>query len=91
MHIIEVAHAAGVIEDAPSLTDAGMNILNFLLSVAGIIAIISLVLSGIMYMLFSGDDKKMQIAKRSLTYSIIGIALAMGGMIFIKLVGQFFQ
>jgi len=90
MHILEVAHA-GVISDAPSISDAGMNILNFLLSVAGIIAIISLVLSGVMYMVFSGDEKKLQIAKRSATYSILGIVLAMGGMIFVKMIGQFFQ
>lgn len=86
---INTVHA-GVITDAPSISNVGMNILNFLLSVVGIIAIIALVLSGILYLTAQDDKKRMQGAKRSMTYSILGIVLAMGGMILIKLMGQFF-
>jgi hypothetical protein len=90
MRIIETVRA-GVITDAPSISTVGMNVLNFLLSVVGIIAIISLVLSGIMYFAIQDDKKRLQNVKRAMTYSILGIIIAMGGMVLIRLIGQFFQ
>jgi hypothetical protein len=87
--IINIAHA-GVISDAPTLKSISMNILSFLLSVAGIVAIIALVVSGAMYFFSAGDENRIQIAKRSAKYAIVGIILAMGGMILIKAAGQFF-
>ena len=66
-----------------------MNILNFLLSVAGIIAIIALVLSGIMYFFSAGDERRMEVAKKSALYAILGIILIMGSMVLIKLIGGF--
>lgn len=89
MDFINVAHA-GVITDAPSISSIGMKILYFLLSVSEIIAIISLVLSGIMYLAAQDDKKRMQAAKRAVTYSIMGIVLALSGLIAIRLMGQFF-
>jgi len=90
MYFISVAHA-GVITDAPSISTAGMNVLNFLLSVAEIVAIISLVLAGILYFVSAGDEKKMEVAKKAAMYSILGIITVMGGMILIRMIGQFFQ
>ncbi|EKE18432.1 MAG: hypothetical protein ACD_9C00338G0003 [uncultured bacterium] len=89
IHIINIAHA-GVITDAPSISSMGIKFLFFLLSIAMIIAIIALVISGILYFFSGGDEKKMQIAKRSATYAILGVALAMGGMILVNFIGQFF-
>lgn len=90
MDIINIAHA-GVISSAPSISTIGMRIFNFLLSVAGIIAIIALVLSGMLYLTANGDERKMKLAKRAATYAILGIVFSMGGMILIKLIGQFFE
>lgn len=90
MNFINVAHA-GVISDAPSISSVGIKILNFLLSVTGIIAIIALVLAGILYFVSAGDEKKMRLAKTAATYSILGIILAMGGMVLVYFVGQFFK
>lgn len=88
IHFIEIAQA-GVITDAPTFQKIGTNILFFLLSIAEIIAMIALVVSGIRYFFSYGDEKSMQAAKQSAKYSIIGIVLAMGGMIVVRLVGQF--
>jgi hypothetical protein len=90
IHLIETAHA-GVITDAPTFKEIGMNVLFFLLSVAGIIAIIALVVSGVMYFFSAGNEQKMQTAKQSVKYALLGVVLAMGGMILIKLVGGFFK
>lgn len=90
IHIIEAARA-GVITDAPTFQTIGMRILNFLLSIAGVIAIMALVLSGIIYFFSAGDEKRMEKAKSSAKYAATGIALVLGGMVVVKFVGQFFQ
>ncbi len=90
MNLINIAHA-GVITNAVPISNVLMNVFNFLLQVVGIIAIISLVLAGIMYLAVAGDEKKMQFAKRSAQASIIGIILALGGMILVKMMGRFFS
>lgn len=87
IHLISIAHA-GVITEAPTLREAGMNILNFFLSVVGILAIISLVVSGIIYFFSAGDENRMQTAKRSVKYSVLGILLAMSGFIIIRFMGM---
>lgn len=84
------AAKAGVISQAPSISTVGIKILFFLLSVAGIVAIISLVLAGVLYFFSAGDEKKVQLAKRAVMFSVIGIAGAMGGMILVNFIGQFF-
>lgn len=86
-YIINIAHA-GVISEAPTFQEIGMNVLLFLLSIAGIIAIISLVVSGMIYFFSAGDTRKIEIAKRSAKYAVLGIILAMGSMIIIRLVGM---
>ncbi len=83
MGIINIAQA-GVISDAPSLSSAGINFLNFLLSVFGIIAIIMLVVSGIIYFFSAGNEELNKKAKRATTYAIVGIILASSGMIIVR-------
>ena len=87
-YIINIAHA-GVISDAPTFKQIGMNVLNFLLSIAGIIAILALVLSGIIYFFSAGDERRMEVAKKSALYAILGIILIMGSMVLIRLIGGF--
>ncbi len=90
MEFINIAHA-GVISDAPSLASAGMKILNFLLSVFGIVAIIMLVVSGVTYFFSAGNEEMNKKAKRATTYAIVGIILAMSGMIIVRMISQFYK
>jgi len=62
------------------------NILVWLLSIFGVIAIISFVISGIQYFLSAGDEKSMQAAKRNATYSILGIIVALSAFVVIRAV-----
>lgn len=89
MNLINIAHA-GVITDAPSISNIGMRILNFLLSVVGIIAILALVLAGIVYFFSAGDTKNAELAKRIAKYAILGVVMAMGSMVVVNFIGQFF-
>lgn len=82
-NIINIAQA-GAISSAPNIPQLLLNILNFLLQIFGIIAIIALVISGIIYLTSFGDEDRIKTAKKSVTYSIIGIVVALSGMIVIK-------
>lgn len=90
MNLVNIARA-GVISDATPISKVLTNVLFFLLSICEIIAIISLVVAGITYFLAAGDQKRMQVAKRMTTFSIMGIILALSGMIFVKFLESILQ
>lgn len=83
MELINIAHA-GVISDAPKLSSVALNALNFLLSVFGIVAIISLVVAGIIYLTASGSERRIETAKKMALYSIVGIVVALAAMVIVR-------
>ena len=66
LFLIPVAMAAGSIQDATPLTTVLLKALQFLLSTVGIVGIIGMVIAGVWYLTASGDEKRMQMAERSL-------------------------
>ena len=89
--IISTVFAAGVIENAPTLSTVLLRVLDFLLSVLGVVAIIGLVIVGLMYLGAAGNDKRLQVAKKSFLLGIIGIVVALGSLIVIKQIAVFFS
>lgn len=84
-----VAHA-GVITDAVSVSSILSKVLQFLLSIVGVVAIIGLVVSGILYLLSGGDEKRATVAKRAFYSSVIGLLVALSALILVtQLVGFF--
>lgn len=73
-----------------TLTQIARNILNFLLSIIGVLALIMLVISGIMYLTSAGNETRMKTAKSIFVASLIGIAVAMGSLVLVTAVAQFF-
>ena len=71
-----------------TVSDLLMNVMNWLLGIVGIIAIIAFVISGLQYFLAAGDEKMAETAKRNMTYSIIGIIVALSGLVVITAVDQ---
>lgn len=59
----------------------------FLLSIVGTVAIISVVIAGIIYLTSAGDEKRIETAKKTITYSIAGIVVAFSALIIVKQVG----
>ena len=53
-------------------------ILNLMLGLGIVVTLIGLMLSGIMFLTSRGDPKATEKAKSSLTYSILGMVLALG-------------
>ena len=74
-----------------TLTQIARNVLNFLLSIIGILAIIMMIISGIMYLSSAGNDGRMKQAKGIFMASLIGIAVALASMVLVTAVARFFE
>jgi hypothetical protein len=48
-------------------------------------------LSGIFYFLAAGNEARMEKAKKSAIYSILGIIIIVSGMVMIRMINQFFE
>lgn len=81
---------AGVISDAPRVSEILLNVLQFLLSVVAIVAILSLVIAGLRYFFIRNTDQAESI-KKSITAIIIGLVVVMGSLIMIVVIGKFLQ
>jgi amino acid permease len=63
-------------------------ILNWLLGVLGFIGVISFAISGIMYLVSAGNDDMTKKAKNAMKFSIIGVIVALSGVVAIQAVDQ---
>lgn len=82
---------AGVITDAKPVTALLGSVLNFLLSVAGVVGIIGLVISGVWYMTAGGDEGRVRLAKRMAIASVIGIVVVVGALVMVTQIVNFFS
>ena len=81
------AAAAG----AKSLVEIVRGVLDFLLSVIGVIGIIMMIIGGLMYLTAAGDESRAETGKKIVTYSIIGIAIALAALVIVSWVAGFFS
>jgi preprotein translocase subunit SecG len=75
------------------LSDAHVDVLlkklmNWLLGIFGVIAIIAFVISGLQYLLATGDERMAETAKRNAQYSVVGIIVALSGWVIIRAIDQ---
>jgi len=64
-----------------SLTGVISNFTSWILGIFGFLAIISFIVSGIMYFLSIGDDKRQEKAKNQMTWSIMGVMIGLVGLV----------
>lgn len=57
--------------------NVGYDIVNLLTFVAGLLAVIFIIVGGIKYASSSGDPKRIESAKQTLLYAVIGLVVAM--------------
>lgn len=87
---IASVQAAGVtLPTDTGLSDAAIvdilkTLMNWLLGIFGFLAIIAFVISGIQYLVAAGDDDTISTAKRNMKYSIIGVIVALSGLVIIQ-------
>lgn len=69
---------------APTTAEIGINVLEFLLGIVGILGMIMIVVGGIMYFSAGANEKNVETAKGIVKYAVIGLALALASMIIVK-------
>ena len=79
----------GNLKDTP-VGDVLTTILNWLLSIVGIGGVIGFVVAGIMYLTAAGDEKKIGTAKTVMLYSIVGVVVAVIGLIAVAAIADIF-
>ena len=62
------------------------NVMLWLLGIVGFIAIIAFVISGMQYLLSAGDQNMIETAKRNMKWSIVGVVVALIGLIILNFV-----
>ena len=73
---------------APTFAQILTNVLNWLLSIFGILALIGFVVSGILYLTSAGDQDRIELAKKSATYAILGVIVGLSALIVIQVVNK---
>jgi hypothetical protein len=76
------AYAAGVISDAPTVAQVLRNVLMFVLSIAGVVSLISFIVSGIFYLVSGGSSEQLERAKRAFAFGVVGTVISLSGLIF---------
>lgn len=81
---------SAAVSAAPTLLEIIQNVLNFLLSLVGVLAIVMLVWGGVMYLTSAGDEKRADTAKSIVKFSIIGIAVALASLVLVTQIANLF-
>ena len=78
------------IDTTTNLQGVFSNVVNVMLFIIGALAVIMLIVGGIMYVTSAGDSKRVESAKNTILYAIIGIVVAIAaGAIVNFIVGKF--
>lgn len=75
-------------EDPISIPEIAMNVLEFLLSVAGTLAVLAIVYGGVTYFTAAVDTKQADTAKQIILYSVVGIVVILLSLSIVKWVGD---
>lgn len=67
-----------------SIQEILINLLTWALEIVGVLALLGFVVSGIQYIVSSGDEDIMKSAKRNMVYSIMGVIVVLASVVIIK-------
>ncbi len=82
--------SSAAVTAAPTLLEILTKVLDFLLSMIGVLAIIMLVWGGVMYLTSAGDEKRADTAKAIVKWALVGIAVALASLVLVTQVANFF-
>lgn len=79
VYLFAVGKIDPVVNNIPQVSgnDLITNILNTAYFVAGMIAVVVIIIAGVMYVSSTGDANRVKIAKNTLTYAIVGLIVIM--------------
>lgn len=67
-----------------SITGIVSNFMTWILGLVGLLGIIGFAIAGILYLTAAGDDDRISTAKRAMTWSIVGVIVALLGVVIIQ-------
>jgi len=73
-------------DGAKGILDIATAIMKWLLTLVGILAVIAFVIAGILYLTAAGDENQIEKAKRTMVYAIVGVIVALLGVIVLNAV-----
>jgi hypothetical protein len=73
-----------------TLSVIAANVLTFLLSILGTIALIMLIVGSMMYLTSAGDEDRIDMGKKMFKYSLLGVVIAMASLVLVKQIAAFF-
>lgn len=74
-----------------SITQLVGQLMYWLFGILGFLAVIGFVISGVLYLTAAGDEDQIGKAKNAMMYSIIGVIVAMLGLVIFTAVQNFFS
>jgi hypothetical protein len=81
---------SSMVGSAPTLTQLALNVLNFLLSIIGVLGIIMMVVGGVIYITSAGNEEQIATGKKIVTFASLGIFIALGSMIIVAQIARLF-
>ena len=78
----------GGVPSAANANELILKIINWLLALIGSLAVLMIVVAGVMYITSGGDGDRVDTAKKYLTYSIIGLVVALLGYVIVLTIGN---
>jgi hypothetical protein len=75
-------HGTGL--PSSGLFDIISNIMYWLLAIVGIIGVIGFAIAGLLYLTAAGEQERIDKAKSALTFSIIGVIVALAGLVALR-------
>ena len=72
---VDAMHAEGMPTQLVGVDGSFSNVINTILYVAGIVAVAMLIIGGIRFMISRGDKDKVQKAKNTIIYALIGLVV----------------
>ncbi len=88
--ILGASNSNPVVTQAPRIIDIATNTLQFLLGIAGTLALIAMIIGGIMYLTAGGDESRVDVGKKIFKSAIVGIIIVMASLVVVRAVGGFF-
>ncbi|MDD3498340.1 MAG: hypothetical protein PHH24_02430 [Candidatus Moranbacteria bacterium] len=69
-----------------TIYDIVESVMMWILGIVGFVGIVGFAIAGIIYLTSAGDDEKISKAKKAMTWSIVGIVVALMGFVIIQAV-----
>jgi ABC-type cobalamin transport system permease subunit len=80
----QYAQPAGTGLPSNSIFKIIQSIMNWLLALVGIFGVIGFAIAGILYLTAAGDEDRINTAKKAMMYAIIGVIVALVGLVALK-------